>query len=69
MKRTYSTKEAAEYIGTTELSLRASRCPTSHIKFIGPNFRRIGSRKIIYLKEDLDSWLDNLIVQAGGKYG
>ena len=60
MKRTFSTKEAAVYIGTTEQTLRASRCPTAKIGFKSPVYRRMGTRKIIYLIEDLDEYLDKL---------
>ncbi len=64
MKRTFSTKEAAEYIGTTEQSLRSSRCVNPCVKFKSPVFRRLGPRKIIYLIEDLDVYLDNLEAQV-----
>ena len=60
MKRTYNTKEAAEYIGTTEQSLRSSRCVNPCIKFKSPPYRRLGPRIIIYLIEDLNEYLDNL---------
>ena len=59
-KRAYSTIEAAEYIGVKERTLRICRTPSSKVKFEGPLFRRIGPRKVIYLKEDLDRWLDGL---------
>ena len=59
-KRAYNTIEAAEYIGVKERTLRISRTPSSKVKFEGPPFKRIGPRKVVYLKEDLDRWLDNL---------
>ena len=61
MKRAFSTKEAADYIGTTERTLRASRCPSANVTFNGPTYRRVGTKKIIYLRDDLDSWLDSLV--------
>lgn len=64
MKRTYSTREAAEYIGTTEQTLRSARCPTAGVGFDSPPYRRMGPRKIIYLIEDLDAYLDSLEVQV-----
>jgi len=60
MKRVFNTPEAAEYIGTTERTLRASRSPKSSVKFTGPKYRKIGSRKVVYVREDLDTWIDNL---------
>jgi predicted DNA-binding transcriptional regulator AlpA len=57
-KRGLSETQAAEYIGLSRSTLRQGRmdgdregrCPT-------PPFVRLG-RKIIYLREELDCWLD-----------
>jgi predicted DNA-binding transcriptional regulator AlpA len=60
MKRVFNTPEAAEYIGTTSRTLRASRSRKSGVKFDGPKYRKMGPRKVVYLREDLDEWIDNL---------
>lgn len=60
MKRVLNTHEAADYIGTTSRTLRASRCKSSGVKFIGPKYRKMGPRKVVYLREDLDEWINNL---------
>lgn len=60
MKRALNTHEAADYIGTTSRTLRASRCKSSGVKFAGPKYHKMGPRKVVYYKEDLDEWLDSL---------
>ena len=58
LSRTMTTKEAAVYLGVSQSSLtqgrmggvRANRMPV-------PPFVKLG-RKVIYLKEDLDAWLE-----------
>ena len=51
-------KRAAEYLGISEQTLRKQRCarsPSSRLPSVP--FLRAG-RRIIYLLEDLDAWLD-----------
>ena len=57
--RGFTTKGASHYIGTSENFLKkARRKPIpGETRTPGPVFTRIGS-KVIYLKEDLDAYLD-----------
>ena len=57
-KRAYSTAEAALYIGRSESYLRQVRMADSHENLtLGPEYRKQG-RRVHYLKEDLDRWLE-----------
>jgi len=59
IKRGFSPKEAAEYLGMSEAYLRHDRCcGATGNRTPGPNFIKKG-RRIIYLREDLDAWLEN----------
>lgn len=49
---TMTTKEAAEYLGFSEISLRRWR-----MKGTGPKFLKLGLRRVRYRKEDLDAWV------------
>ena len=60
LKRAFTTIEAAEYCGMKERTLRIARTPSSCVTFKSPKYRRMGSRKVIYLREDLDKFLDEL---------
>jgi hypothetical protein len=53
--RGLNTAAAAHYIGFSAAFLRKARRLKTEIN--GPKFRRIGNR-VIYLREDLDAWLD-----------
>ena len=58
-KRGFSTPQAAEYIGRSASWLRKKRLrgaddPTDP----GPKFRKPATGSVLYLKEDLDAWLD-----------
>ena len=53
--RGLNTADAASYIGFSEGYLRKAR--RSMTEIAGPKFLRIGNR-VIYLREDLDAWLD-----------
>ena len=53
--RGLNTSSAAQYVGFSEGFLRKARCGKTNIP--GPKFRRIAGR-VIYFREDLDSWLD-----------
>ena len=64
-KRGYSTGEAAIYIGRSVSWLRKRR-----LRGIddpgdpGPRYLKTDGGSAIYLKEDLDAWLDSLAAQA-----
>ncbi len=59
-KRGLSEAEAAEYIGMSRSFLRQARMDgTRTNRTPGPRFSKIG-RKVIYLKDDLDAWLEGL---------
>lgn len=58
-QRSLTTREAARYCNVSEQYLRISRCQTAsrHRCAPGPRFVRIG-RRVRYLLDDLDSWLE-----------
>jgi len=58
-KQALSTSEAAQFCGVSESFLRQSRmtCPGAR-KLNGPEFTKIGSKKVVYLREHLLRWLD-----------
>jgi len=58
IKRGFNTFEAAEYSGVSEALLRRYRKKSS--TELGPQYIQIGV-KVIYLKDHLDEWLDQLI--------
>ena len=60
MKRAYFTNEVTEDIEVTECTLRTSLCLSANVSYTGLVYRRIGSKKSIYLIAALDEWLDNL---------
>jgi hypothetical protein len=73
--RTLSTLQAAEYLGVAEISLRQGRCDGYRQgRMQPPPYCRIG-RKILYLRDDLDKWLESHRVdlmespQVGGRHG
>jgi hypothetical protein len=56
--RGMSEVDAARYIGVAPISLRQGRCEGRREKRMPPPpFIKLG-RKIIYLKDDLDRWLE-----------
>lgn len=58
-KRAYTEQETAEYIGMSRSFLRQARMEGLRgNRTAAPPFIKIG-RSVRYLKEDLDSWLDN----------
>lgn len=61
LKPTFSTKQAANYLSISEISLRASRSSGLLGSQKAPTFRKVGS-KVIYLKTDLDNWIQSLPV-------
>ena len=46
------TADAAEYIGLSSSLLEKLRCNGG-----GPVFRRLGQRRVVYAREDLDRWV------------
>jgi len=57
-RRGLSEAEAAEYIGMSRSFLRQARMDGRRPnRTPGPPFTKIG-RKILYLKDDLDAWLE-----------
>ena len=60
-KRGFNSREAARYIGMSDSFLRKDRMNGKRDGYTpGPRWVRIGSRGVLYLKEDLDDWLDRL---------
>lgn len=60
-KRGFTSKEAAHYIGMSDSYLRKDRMNGKRDGYTpGPKWVRVGSRGVLYLKEDLDYWLDTL---------
>lgn len=58
-KRAYTEQETSNYIGMSRSFLRQARMEGHrHNRTEAPPFIKIG-RSIRYLKDDLDSWLDN----------
>lgn len=58
-RRGYSEEEAAHYLGISRISLRQGRMEgRRENRMPPPPFVRLG-RKILYLKDDLDRWLEN----------
>lgn len=56
--RGMSESEAAVYIGISSISLRQGRCEGRRDKRMPPPpYVKIG-RKILYLRDDLDRWLE-----------
>lgn len=53
--RALSTADAAHYISFSESFLRKARIGLTNIP--GPIFKKIG-KKVVYLREDLDAFLD-----------
>lgn len=57
--KTFDSKQAAQYLCISEISIRNSRITGLLGGTKAPIFRKIG-RKVIYLKSDLDGWLEDL---------
>ncbi len=57
-RRGRSEAEAADYIGMSRSFLRQARMDGKRLnRTPGPPFTKIG-RKVLYLKDDLDAWLE-----------
>lgn len=52
-------KDAAQYLCVSEISIRNSRITGLLGGIKAPSFRKIG-RKVIYMKSDLDMWIEGL---------
>jgi len=60
-KRGFSTREAGEYIGRSASWLRKKRLRgTDDPGDPGPRYLKTEAGSAIYLREDLDAWLDQL---------
>ena len=58
-KRAFSIDEAAHYTALSVSYLRQARMTGSNApKYDAPQHTVITNRKIVYLREDLDAWLD-----------
>jgi hypothetical protein len=69
-KRALSEAEAASYIGMSRSYLRQSRMDGEREnRTPGPRLRRIGTRCIRYLIDDLDAWLDQFPVGDASAIG
>ena len=59
-KRAFTTSEAASYCGISESLLRQARMTGPKKRRLeAPQSTKLGGRKIVYLREDLDAWLDS----------
>lgn len=57
-KRAYSTAEAANYVSLSVSFLQKARLKAPKRVYDAPAHTRISDKKIVYLREDLDAWLD-----------
>ena len=62
-KRGFKDYEAATYLGISVSMLRKARCYGRLIGQVPPRYIKIG-KSVLYLKEDLDNWLDALPKQT-----
>jgi len=62
LKRAFSEAEAAYYLSVSPSFLRQSRVTGPRTRRLdAPKHTKIGKRKIVYLLEDLDAWLDEQV--------
>ncbi len=59
-----STKQAAQYLGTSERFLEIRR-----MKGGGPPFIRVSAKTIRYRRSDLDSWVESRVRQSTSDQG
>ena len=65
IKRGMSEREAAIYLGIPMNSLRQGRCDGARDgRMPPPPYLKI-SRKIVYLRDDLDRWLEQFRIELG----
>ena len=69
-KRAFREEEAAIYTGMSRSFLRQARMtgPLQN-RMLAPPFIKVGSRSIRYLREDLDSWLEQFSRQMNTHEG
>jgi hypothetical protein len=66
-KRGFSTREAAQYIGRSVSWLRKKRLrAVADPGNPGPRYLKTDGGSAIYLREDLDRWLDSLPASSQG---
>lgn len=66
-RRGLSEAEASNYLGISRSSLRQGRCDGRRLNHMSPPpFVRLG-RKIVYLRDDLDCWLESHRTVQEGK--
>lgn len=59
-QRAFNTTEAAKYLGISECFLKQSRMKNSSArKLDAPNPTYLGCRRVVYLIEDMNCWLDS----------
>lgn len=59
-KRAFTTAEAAIYCSVSESHLRQARMTSpSSRKLDAPRHTKLGKKKVIYLIEDLNNWLES----------
>ena len=67
-KRGFTTREAGEYIGRSPSWLRKKRLRGNDDPGdAGPRYLKTNGGSAIYLREDLDAWLDQLAVHSNGQ--
>lgn len=57
-KRAYDTKEASNYTSLSVSYLQKARLKNAARSYDAPRHTRITDKKVVYLREDLDQWLD-----------
>lgn len=59
----YIPSQASEYIGYSESTLAKKRMDGT-----GPEYLKLGKRKVVYRKSALDRWLDSMKRKNTGEY-
>lgn len=57
-KRAFDTSEASDYVALSVSYLQKARLKNAARSYDAPKHTRITDKKIVYLREDLDAWLD-----------
>jgi len=66
-KRAFSTQEAGVYVALSPSYLQKARMAAPTVRdFDAPAHTKISDKKIVYLKEDLDAWLDKHKAASAG---
>ena len=61
LKRGLTVKEAAHYCGVSTNYLNQLRSKGQINGIQGPSFLKMGDKKVIYIRESLDVWLDSFV--------